>query len=69
MTPEERAAAEAKAQKAIEEDQTKMQDLLESGSQIASGNMPGEKPTPKFCPNCGAGTNGGKFCSYCGNAL
>ena len=24
---------------------------------------------PKFCPNCGAPTNGAKFCSNCGNRL
>mmetsp|Transcript_16797 Transcript_16797/g.25081 ORF Transcript_16797/g.25081 Transcript_16797/m.25081 type:complete len:137 (-) Transcript_16797:50-460(-) len=24
---------------------------------------------PKFCPSCGTGTGGGKFCSNCGNQL
>ena len=28
-----------------------------------------EAPRPKFCPNCGAPYEGGKFCQHCGNKL
>lgn len=28
-----------------------------------------EPPRPKFCPNCGAPVNGGKFCAQCGSQL
>lgn len=69
MTPEERAQAEAKAQKLMEEDQARMKGIIESAEAIMGGQVPGEKSKPKFCPNCGAKTEGGKFCSYCGNPL
>ena len=36
-------------------------------------NNPGapaqEAPKPKFCPNCGAPYEGGKFCGSCGSKL
>ena len=36
----------------------------------AGGNaVAGNGTAPKFCPNCGAATNGAKFCSNCGNKL
>ena len=69
MTPEERAAAEAKAKKLIEDDEADRKALLESAAAVAAGHIPKEKVIPKFCPNCGAKTEGGKFCSYCGNPL
>ena len=28
-----------------------------------------EVPKPKFCPNCGAPAEGGKFCQSCGSKL
>ena len=28
-----------------------------------------EAPRPKFCPNCGAPAEGGKFCQHCGSKL
>ena len=28
-----------------------------------------EAPRPKFCPNCGAPADGGKFCQHCGSKL
>ena len=28
-----------------------------------------EAPKPKFCPNCGAPYEGGKFCQSCGSKL
>ena len=69
LTPEERAQAELKAQKMIEDDAAAMQELLDSGARIAAG-IPSKGPAaPKFCPNCGAPAGGGKFCGYCGNPL
>ena len=35
-----------------------------------SGSAPAqEAPKPKFCPNCGAPADGGKFCQSCGSKL
>lgn len=69
MTPEERAQAEIKAKKLIEEDKASMQKLIDEGNRIASALPVKEKKTPKFCANCGAPTNGGNFCEYCGSPL
>lgn len=66
MTPEERAAAEARAQKLIEEDAIKMQQIIDEAKAVMSQT---EKEAPKFCPNCGAKTDGGNFCSFCGSKL
>ena len=67
MTPEERAQAEARAQKAIEEDRASIQKMLDEGAKIAAG-IP-QRSEPKFCTNCGAPAGGGKFCTNCGNPL
>ena len=67
MTPEERAQAEMRAQKMIEEDRAAKQALLEQGAKIAAA-IP-EKPRPKFCTNCGAPAGSGKFCTNCGSPL
>ena len=67
MTPEERAQAEARAKKAIEEDETARKALLDSAAAVLGGEAP--KPTPKFCTNCGAPVRGGKFCTNCGSPL
>ena len=69
MTPEERAQAEAKAKKLIEEDKASMQELLDRGASIAAGIPPKAGTAPNFCPNCGAPAGTGKFCSNCGNLL
>ena len=35
-----------------------------------TGSVPAqEAPKPKFCPNCGAPYEGGKFCQSCGSKL
>lgn len=68
MTPEERAQAEMKAQKLIEEDKAAMDKMIEDAARVAAGEFP-QKPAPKFCPGCGAAVNGEKFCAYCGNPL
>jgi len=31
--------------------------------------QPAEAPRAKFCPECGAPADGGKFCQYCGTRL
>lgn len=66
MTPEERAAAEARAQKLIEEDKIKTQQIIDEAKAVMAQT---EKPAPKFCPNCGAAVDGGNFCSFCGSKL
>jgi hypothetical protein len=40
----------------------------ESGAPTVAAEQPAEK-RPKFCPECGAPTSGGKFCDNCGNKL
>lgn len=67
MTPEEREQAELKAKKMMEEDEAKMQRLLDEAAKIASKSDASEKP--KFCSNCGAKAGDGKFCEYCGSPL
>lgn len=69
MTPEERQAAELKAQKAIEEDNAAMQKLIADAAAVAAGTAPGQAQAPKFCSACGAPAGGGKFCAYCGSPL
>ena len=66
MTPEEREAAEARAQKAIEEDRAETQRLIDSAAKLTSAPSPA---SPKFCSNCGAKAGGGNFCEYCGSPL
>ena len=69
MTPEERAAADRKAQKLIEEDRAAKQALIDEAAKVAAGDLSGAKPRPKFCTNCGAPVSGGKFCMNCGSPL
>lgn len=70
MTPEERAQAEAKAQKLIAEDQARTDRMIEQAKAIAAGADPIEVlKKPKFCTNCGAPVSGGKFCTNCGSPL
>ena len=67
MTPEERAEAERKAQKRIEEDEAERKKLLETAAKYAAPSVP--KETQKTCPSCGAVLKGGNFCEYCGSPL
>ena len=39
---------------------------LRFGYQEPSNTPVQEAPKPKFCPGCGAATDGGKFCQFCG---
>ena len=64
MTPEEREQADIKAQKMIEEDQARIQEILDSAARITAQTAP--KTLPKFCGNCGAPVSGGTICEYCG---
>ena len=68
MTPEERARAEAEAQRRIAEDQASMQQLIDEAKRVA-GPAPAAEKAPNFCRNCGAKAGGGKFCEYCGSKL
>ena len=68
MTPEERAKAEAKAQKLIDDDAADMQKLIDD-AKAAAGIPQGEPAAPKFCKSCGAAAEGGKYCAYCGSLL
>ncbi|KAL7712316.1 Cysteine-rich protein [Entamoeba marina] len=51
------------AEQAAAEDAEQMRNAPTNISKVAqpSGQI------PKFCPNCGAKTTGGKFCAECGN--
>ena len=42
---------------------------LRFGYQEAGSTSAQEAPKPKFCPNCGAPADGGKFCQHCGGKL
>ena len=67
LTPEERAQAELRAKKLVEEDQARLQALVDDAAKAAAA-IPA-KPKPKFCTNCGAPVSGGKFCTNCGSPL
>ena len=69
MTPEEREAAEQRAKRAIEEDNARMQKLIDDAAAVSAGVTPKATAAPKFCENCGAPAEGGKFCSFCGSPL
>ena len=67
MTPEERAQAELRAMKALEEDRIRTQKILDDAAKVLSDSRSAE--VPKFCTNCGAKAGDGKFCEYCGSPL
>ena len=67
MSPEERAAAQARAQQAMQDDAVAMQQLIDDAAKVAAGAAPATKP--KFCGNCGAPAGNGQFCAYCGSPL
>ncbi|MBQ6380979.1 MAG: hypothetical protein IJJ41_05240 [Clostridia bacterium] len=69
MTPEERAAAEAKAQQAMREDDAALQKLMDDATKIAADVAHGVAAKPKFCGNCGAPAGTGNFCEFCGSPL
>ena len=69
MTPEEREQAQLRAQQAIEDDAASMQKLMDDAAKVAAGDIPAQKPVPKFCPNCGAPAGDGNFCQFCGTDL
>ena len=48
-----------------------MEELFRAGMQgmALRGFAPAAPAIPKFCPNCGAPTDGGKFCQSCGSPL
>ena len=68
MTPEEREQAEIRAKKLMEEDQARIQSLLDTAAKIAAGST--QKQKPNFCPNCGAAFNPENHkCEYCGSFI
>ena len=66
MTPEERAQAEIRAKKMIEDDETARQKMLDEAAALI-GSAP--KVPPKFCGHCGAPADDTAFCAYCGMPL
>ena len=66
MTPQERAAAEARANELAAADAAAMRELVEGARAACAGES---APGPKFCKNCGAPAGGGKFCAFCGSPL
>ena len=63
MTPEQRAEAEEKAKKMIEESERKNREIVEEAQRFLADRA------PKFCSNCGTPNKGFKFCPNCGNKL
>ena len=69
LTPEERAQAELRAKRMMEEDRASMQALLDQAAEVAAGTSPKAKAAAKFCTNCGAPLSGGNFCPNCGSPV
>ena len=67
LTPEERAQAEMRRQKIVEEENRRLQNIVNDAAKVAAGIT--SDRTPKFCTNCGAPVSGGKFCTNCGSPL
>jgi len=42
---------------------------IDNQAAAAAAAVPQASAAPKFCPNCGAPADGGKFCQSCGSAL
>lgn len=42
---------------------------MNTNQNTANNAQPQASAVPKFCPNCGTPTNGGKFCTECGQKL
>ena len=73
LTPEEQAKATVEAQRMLEEETRKHQELMDTVKRFTEERKEREAAQnaqkPKFCNNCGAPVSGGKFCGNCGNAL
>lgn len=65
LTPEQRAEAEMRAKKLIEEDAAAMRALVESASKLSAGAAP---KAARECPHCLAPVSG-RACEYCGSPL
>ena len=65
LTPEQRAEAEMRAKKLIEEDAAAMRELVESASKLSAGAAP---KAARECPHCLAPVSG-RVCEYCGSPL
>lgn len=69
MSPEERAQAEAKAKKMMEDDRKELQNILDQAAAVLGTDNSNHTQASKFCPHCGAPAGSGNFCTYCGSAL
>ena len=67
MTPEEREQAQIKAQKAIQEDEARIQKLLDDAAALTSASP--RTQARETCASCGAPAGSGNFCEYCGQPL
>ena len=65
LSPEQRAEAEMRAKKLIEEDAAAMRALVESASKLSAGAAP---KAARECPHCLAPVSG-RVCEYCGSPL
>ena len=65
LTPEQRAEAEMRAKKLMEEDAAAMRALVESASKLSAGAAP---KAARECPHCLAPVSG-RVCEYCGSPL
>ena len=65
LTPEQRAEAEMRAKKLMEEDAAAMRELVESASKLSAGAAP---KAARECPHCLAPVSG-RVCEYCGSPL
>lgn len=63
LTPEQRAEAEMRAKKLIEEDAAAMRALTDEAARVAAGASPARE-----CPHCLAPVSG-RVCEYCGSPL
>ena len=66
LTPEQRAEAELRAKKMIEDDAAAMRELVESASKLSFGAAP---KAARECPHCLAPVGSGRVCEYCGSPL
>jgi phage I-like protein len=66
LTPEQRAEAEMRAKKLMEEDAAAMRELVESASKLSAGAAP---KAARECPHCLAPVGSGRVCEYCGSPL